>query len=88
MTRQLGLAVLALTAALAQGLLFAPQGAIADQPVPDTIAGVVTKIDPEQSRVTLQSSDGKPHEFEGSAETLKDLKVGDRIEVVRRAPPK
>jgi hypothetical protein len=48
----------------------------------------VTKIDPEQSRVTLQSSDGKPHEFEGSAETLKDLKVGDRIEVVRRAPPK
>lgn len=82
------LAVLALTAALVQGLVFAPQATTAEEPIPETIAGVVTKMDPEQRRVTLQSRDGKPHEFEGSAETLKRLKVGDRIEVERRPATK
>ena len=50
----------------------------------DVVAGLVTKIDLERSRVTVRSSDGNPHEFEASAETLKDLKVGDRIEATRR----
>lgn len=82
-----GLAVLALTVALVQGLVVAPQAANAEESIPETIAGVVTKIDPEQRRVTVESSDGQPHEFEGSAETLKELKVGDRLEVKRRPPP-
>jgi uncharacterized membrane protein YkoI len=51
----------------------------------DTIAGEVTKIDLERSRVTIRSKDGSVHEFEASAETLKDLKVGDYIEAKRRA---
>jgi Cu/Ag efflux protein CusF len=51
----------------------------------DTIAGEVTKIDLARSRVTLRSQDGSVHEFEASAETLKDLKIGDYIEAKRRA---
>jgi hypothetical protein len=88
MTRNPGLALLALTVALAQGLVVEPQAAIAEEPIPETIAGRVTKIDPEQSRVTVESNDGQPHEFEGSAETRKEVKVGDRLEVKRRPPPK
>jgi hypothetical protein len=88
MTRNPGLAVLALTVALAQCLVVAPQAATAEGPIPETIAGRVTKIDPEQRRITVESSDGQPHEFEGSAETLKELKVGDRLEVQRRPPSK
>jgi Cu/Ag efflux protein CusF len=84
MTWNTGLAVLALAFAT---LVVAPQAATAEEPNSETIAGVVTKIDSEQRRVTLQSSDGRPHEFEGSTETLKDLKVGDRLEVKRRPPP-
>jgi hypothetical protein len=34
--------------------------------------------------VTVRSSDLQIHEFEASDETLKDLKVGDRIEAKRR----
>jgi hypothetical protein len=85
MTRNRGFAALALAAAL--GFVVAPQTATAEEPISETIAGVVTKIDPEQMRVTVQSSDGQPHEFEGSAETLNDLKVGDHLEVKRRPPP-
>jgi hypothetical protein len=48
------------------------------------IEGTVTKIDLDRSRVTVRSSDGQPHEFTASAETLKNLKVGDRIEAKRR----
>lgn len=51
----------------------------------DTVAGEVTKIDLERSRVTIRSKDGGVHEFEASPETLKDLKVGDYLEVKRRA---
>jgi len=87
MTRNSGLAVLALTVVL-HAPVATPEAANAEEPILETIAGVVTKIDPEQRRVTVESSDGQPHEFEGSTETLKDLKVGERLEVKRRAPPK
>jgi hypothetical protein len=50
----------------------------------ETVAGEVTKIDLERSRVTIRSRDGSVHEFEASAETLKDLKIGDYIEARRR----
>jgi len=84
MRRSLGLAAVALGVALGQGIVAAPRAASAAEQASEVVAGVVTKIDHERSRVTVRSSDGKIHEFEASAETLKDLKVGDRIEATRR----
>jgi hypothetical protein len=75
---------MALALALGQGIVASPRAATATDQDTDVIAGEVTKIDHDRSRVTVRSSDGKPHEFEASAETLKDLKVGDRIEAKRR----
>jgi Cu/Ag efflux protein CusF len=46
---------------------------------PERVSGQVTKIDPASGRVTIQAN-GRTYEFQASAETLKDLKVGDRIE--------
>jgi Cu/Ag efflux protein CusF len=82
--RILGLAAIALTVALGQGIVAAPRAATAAEQASEIVAGEVTKIDLDRSRVTVRSSDGKPHEFEASDETLKDLKVGDKIEAKRR----
>jgi hypothetical protein len=84
MRKCLGLAALALTVALGLGIVAAPRAARAAEQASSIIDGVVTEIDHDRSRVTVLSSDGKPHEFEASAETLRDLKVGDRIEAKRR----
>jgi len=84
MRRSPGLAAMALTVALGLGMFAAPRAATAAEQASEVIAGEVTKIDLDRSRVTVRSSDGKPHEFEASAETLKDLKVGDQIEAKRR----
>ena len=84
MTRSRGLAAMALTVALGLGIFAAPRAATAAEEASEVIAGEVTKIDLDRSRVTVRSSDGKPHEFEASAETLKDLKVGDQLEAKRR----
>lgn len=59
--------------------------AAAAEQASETVAGEVTKIDLERGRVTIRSKDGSVHEFEASAETLKDLKIGDYIEAKRRA---
>jgi hypothetical protein len=83
MRRSLGLA-LALAVALGQGIVAAPRVATAAEQASEIVAGLVTKIDHDRSRVTVRSSDGELHEFEASAETLKDLSVGDRIEAKRR----
>ena len=45
----------------------------------DKIEGQVVKIDAAQGKVTVRESGGTTHEFQASAETLKDLKVGDQI---------
>jgi Cu/Ag efflux protein CusF len=82
--RNLGFAVMALAVALGQGIAAAPRAATAAEQTSEVIAGEVTKIDLDRRRVTVRSSDGKPHEFEAPAETLKDLKVGDRLEAKRR----
>jgi hypothetical protein len=74
---------MALTVALGQGIS-PPKAATAAEQASEVIAGVVTKVDHQWSRVTLRSSDGRFHEFRASAETLKDLEVGDRIEATRR----
>lgn len=86
MRKRLLLAATALSAALSQTAGVAP--ALADpaaEAEAQLLEGEVIRIDLERSRVTLRSSDGRLHELEASAETLKDLKVGDRIEAKRRA---
>ena len=40
-----------------------------------------------QGRVTVRQSDGTVHEFHASAETLRDLKVGGRVEAKLREAP-
>ena len=83
MRRSLGLA-LALTVAIGQGIVAAPRAATAAEQASEIVAGLVTQVDHDRGRVTVRSSDGELHEFEASAETLKGLSVGDRIEATRR----
>lgn len=67
------------------------QSALAAEPPPkgaDTVSGEVTKIDPENSRVTVHSSDGSIHVFEASKETLDELEVGDHIAAKKRPDSK
>ncbi|OLE39894.1 MAG: hypothetical protein AUG00_00255 [Candidatus Rokubacteria bacterium 13_1_20CM_2_70_7] len=52
---------------------------------PDKVEGEVVKIDAKRNMVTLRASDGTTHEFQGSRETVKNLKVGDHIEMKLRA---
>ena len=54
---------------------------------PEKVEGEVTKIDAAQGRVTVRESNGTVHEFQASAETLQDLKVGGRIEAKLREAP-
>jgi hypothetical protein len=76
-----------MSAGLATGLLLWTGTAVAQQApagdkakTPDKIEGQVVKIDESQGKVTIRASDGTTHEFQASPETLKDLKVGDRLE--------
>ena len=74
-------------AAMALAFSFGPSivgAATAAEPTSGVIEGLVTKIDLDRHLVTVRSSDLVTHEFEASDETLKDLKVGDRIEAKRR----
>jgi len=84
MRKSFVLAAMALTFAFGPSIVAAPRAAIAAEQASEVIEGVVTKIDLERHRVTVRSSDLETHEFEASDETLKDLKVGDRIEAKRR----
>ena len=54
---------------------------------PERIEGEVTKVDVAQGRVTVRQSDGTVHEFQASTETLRDLKVGGRVEAKLREAP-
>ena len=47
---------------------------------PQKVEGKVVRVDQAGGRVTVADVSGKMHEFQASAETLKDLKEGDRIE--------
>jgi Cu/Ag efflux protein CusF len=75
---------------LTAGTLLSAGTAMAQMPAtqqpagtPERVAGQVTRIDQATGKVTIQA-DGKTYEFQASAETLKDLKVGDRIEAKLR----
>jgi hypothetical protein len=54
---------------------------------PQAVDGQVTRIDKGQGKVTVRGADGATHEFQASKETLRDLKVGDRIEAKLRSTP-
>jgi hypothetical protein len=52
---------------------------------PEKIEGQVTKVDPASGMLTIKRPDGTTHEFRGSAETVKDYKPGDQIELTLRS---
>jgi hypothetical protein len=79
-----GFAAIALAFALAQGIVAAPRAATAAEQASEVIAGEVTKIDLEHSRVTGAAATASRMSSRASAEMLKNLKVGDRIEAKRR----
>lgn len=54
---------------------------------PEKIEGQVTKVDPQTGMLTVKRPDGTTHEFRGSAETVKEYKPGDQIELTLRAEP-
>ncbi len=54
----------------------------------EKIEGQVVKVDTAQGKVTVREADGTVHEFQASAETLKDLKPGDQIGAKLREAPK
>jgi Cu/Ag efflux protein CusF len=81
MTRSKGLSM-----GLAAGLLWAGTAfAQATPPSPDTVAGQVVRIDRDTKKVTVQGGGGQMYEFQASDETLKSLKIGDRIEAKLRS---
>ena len=61
-----------------------PQGKVKTA---EKIEGQVIKIAIPQGRVTVREADGTIHEFQASAETLQDLKVGGRVEAKLREAP-
>jgi hypothetical protein len=73
-------------AALAQG---APpcnqQGRLT---TPEMVAGEVTSIDAVRGTVTVREADGTVHEFQASADTLRDVTVGGRVNARLRTAPK
>jgi len=54
----------------------------------EKVEGQVQKVDLAHGKLTVLETDGTVHEFQASAETLQDLKVGDRIEAKLREVPK
>lgn len=54
---------------------------------PEKIEGEVTKVDKKNGMLTVKRPDGSTHEFKGSAETLRDYKKGDKIELTLRSEP-
>ena len=54
---------------------------------PEKIEGEVTKVDTKSGMLTVKRSDGTTHEFKGSAETLREYKKGDKIELTLRSEP-
>jgi len=51
---------------------------------PQKVEGQVVAVDQNQSKVTIKGNDGKTHEFQASPETIRDFKVGDKIEAQLR----
>ena len=54
---------------------------------PAKVEGQVVKVNMEEGKVTMRTSDGTLHEFQASKETLQELKTGDRIAAKLRNAP-
>jgi len=54
---------------------------------PPKVEGQVMKVNMEEGKVTVRTSDGTIHEFQASKETLQELKAGDRIAAKLRNAP-
>jgi hypothetical protein len=54
---------------------------------PEKVEGQVVQVDPDQGTLTLRGTDGTPHEFQASKETLQNYKVGDRLAAKLRSAP-
>ena len=86
------------TAGLAVGLMLWTGSALAQgkpncdaqgkMKTPEKVEGQLVKVDTAQGKVTVREPSGTVHEFQASAETLKDLKVGDKLEAKLREAPK
>ena len=55
---------------------------------PERVEGQVVEMNATQEKIKVRDSTGATHEFQASAETLRDLKVGDKIEATLRPLPK
>ena len=55
---------------------------------PAMVAGEVTRIDTARGTVTVREADGTMHEFQASADTLRDVRVGGRVDAKLREAPK
>jgi hypothetical protein len=51
---------------------------------PQKVEGQVVSVDENQGKVVIKGNDGKTHEFQASKETIRDFKVGDKIEAQLR----
>ena len=54
---------------------------------PPKVEGQVLKVDMNEGKVTMRTSDGTVHEFQASKETLQEFKVGDHIKAKLRNAP-
>ena len=52
---------------------------------PAKIEGEIVAVDHNEGKVTLRARDGQTHEFRGDKDTVRDYKVGDRVELNKRA---
>ena len=82
-------AVVAATATLWNGAALAEVKLTNCDPVryPPKVEGQVLKVDMNEGKVTLRTSDGTVHEFQASKETLQEFKVGDHIKAKLRNAP-
>jgi len=55
---------------------------------PERVEGQVVEMNATQEKIKVRDTSGATHEFQASAETIRDLKVGDKIEATLRPLPK
>ena len=54
---------------------------------PEKIDGTVVSVDKNNGMLTVRNKDSSVHEFKGHAETLREYKKGDNIELTLRSQP-
>lgn len=79
-------AVAIIASAAVAGIAMAEDVAVncASSDKPAQLDAKVEKVDAANGKITVRDSGGTVHEFEASAETLQDYKVGDTIKAKLR----